>query len=204
MNAEPIQPATIQSITGAIPEGYALLAGLQLDLFTVLHDAPRTLDQLAAEIGCEPRRLGGLLYYLVRIGLISVTDDCFANTPEADRYLVRGQPGSFVNSTGFWTELWEAMAAIAASIRAGRALEDHDYAGLPPEERAVLYHAYDVGVRTRGLWLADTFDFTAGPPSHPAQPRSSRGSEHSHGLLPVASGRAGAGRAGRAVSHRGC
>jgi hypothetical protein len=78
MTETQVQLTTIQAITGSIPKGYALLAGMQLGLFTALHDRPRTLDQLAAAIRCEPRRLSGLLFYLVRIGLLSVADRCFA------------------------------------------------------------------------------------------------------------------------------
>jgi 3-hydroxy-5-methyl-1-naphthoate 3-O-methyltransferase len=156
---EPVQPVTIQAITAPVSKAYALLAGLQLGLFTALEDGPRTLDQLAAAVGGEPRRLRGLLFYLTRIGLLTAADGQFSNTAEADCYLVRGRPGSLVESAGFWAELWGAYATTAASIRAGRALADHGYADLPQDERDVLYRAYDATTRARGIWLADTFDF---------------------------------------------
>jgi hypothetical protein len=161
MTNETVQPTTIQAITGSIPKGYALLAGMQLDLFTALHDGPRTLDQLAVTVEGEPRRLGGLLFYLTSIGLLTATDGHFANTPEADRYLVSGRPGSFAESVGFWTELWRAFPTTAASIRAGHALADHDYTDLPQDVRDALYRGYDATTRARGVWLATTFDFAA-------------------------------------------
>jgi hypothetical protein len=62
---EEIQPTTINAIQGMVPKAYALLAGMQFDLFTALQDGPLSVDELARTVGGDRRRLSALLYYLV-------------------------------------------------------------------------------------------------------------------------------------------
>jgi SAM-dependent methyltransferase len=154
-----IQPKTIEAITGSVDKAYALLAGLKLDLFTALQDGPLTTAELAGVVQGDPRRLSGLLYFLVGTGLLTVADERFANTPEADRWLVRGRPGSFVESAGFWSELWHGHSQTDESIRAGHALANHDYTTMSPDELRVVYRSFDKWSRKEGEWLASTFDF---------------------------------------------
>lgn len=159
MASDQVQPTTIDAITGAVSKAYALLAGLQLDLFTALRDGPLTARELAPVVGGEPRRLAALLSYLVAAGLLTVSDGRFANTPEADRYLVRGRPGSRTDSTVMTSQIWSAYARTAESIRASHALANHDYATMAPEEVENVYRFIDRDARASGTWLADAFDF---------------------------------------------
>jgi ubiquinone/menaquinone biosynthesis C-methylase UbiE len=160
MASEPIQPTTIQNLHDSFHKSQAFLAGCQLDVFTALHETPLTADELAERLGCDPRRLSRLLYYLVPTGLLTVSNGRFANTPEADRFLVRGQPGSLIGGTALTTAIWTSEARTAESVRAGRAVANHDYSVLPPEELLDIFRSLDLGARAKGEWLASTFDFT--------------------------------------------
>jgi hypothetical protein len=159
MASETIQPTTIQNLQSMLHKAYAFLAGAQLDVFTALADGPLTVEEVARAIGCEPRRLSGLLSYLVPAGLLTVADGRFANTPEADRFLVRGRPGSLLGGTAITADIWAAEARTAESIRAGHAAADHNYATLPRHELVDIYCSLDPGARAKGEWLASTFDF---------------------------------------------
>src|SRR5262249_29263870 len=105
---ETIQPTTIQNLQGMLHKAYAYLAGAQLDVSTALADGPLTVEEVARAIGCDPRRLSGLLSYLVPAGLLTVADGRFANTPEADRFLVRGRPGCLLGGTALTADIWAA------------------------------------------------------------------------------------------------
>jgi SAM-dependent methyltransferase len=94
-------------------------------------------------------------------GLLTRSDGRFANTPEADRWLVRGRPDTHADSTDFRTGLWLAYSKIAESIRAGRSLAAHDYAAMSLDELGPIYGSLDRYTREEGRWLADTFDFSA-------------------------------------------
>ena len=86
-----LQPTTIQHLASAVYPSFAMLAGMQLDVFTPLADGPLTATQLADAIGVNAEKLSRLLYALVTAHLLTVEGDRFANTPEARQFLVKGQ-----------------------------------------------------------------------------------------------------------------
>ena len=60
----------------------AMLAGMQLDLFTPLKNGPLLATEIAAAVGVNPQRLEVLLYSLVRAGLLTGNGGRFGNTPK--------------------------------------------------------------------------------------------------------------------------
>ena len=103
-----IKPTTIFRHAFAVYTPLAMLAGMQLDVFTPLKDGPMTAPALAGALGVHPDKLQPLLYALVTAELLTVEDDRFANTPEADFYLVRwrsaymGSVHGCVARIGWW------------------------------------------------------------------------------------------------------
>jgi hypothetical protein len=84
------RPVTIDNLGSAVYPALAMLAGTQLDLFTPLKDGPKSGEQIADAIGLGSARLQPLLYTLLGAGLLTLEGRLFANTQEADYYLVRG------------------------------------------------------------------------------------------------------------------
>ena len=86
--------ATRRRDIAAIAYGFmaskALFAALELGLFSLLADGPRTSAELAAEAEVVPHRLTTLLRALVAVGLVTRDDEGFRNAPAAQRHLVRG------------------------------------------------------------------------------------------------------------------
>ena len=76
----------------AADAAFAMLAGMQLDVFTPLQNSPMTAEQIAGAIGLGAARLRLLLYSLVAAGLLTEQDGRFSNTPEANQFLVSGAP----------------------------------------------------------------------------------------------------------------
>ncbi len=87
----PLQPTTIQHLASAVYPSFAMLAGMQLDVFTPLKDGPLTAAQLADVLRVNAEKLSRLLYALVTANLLTVEGDRFANTPEAQQFLVKGK-----------------------------------------------------------------------------------------------------------------
>ena len=85
------RPETIDRLASAVYPSFAMLAGMQLDLFTPLKDGPMTAAQLAQALAVRADKLQPLLYALIAAGLLAVEGEQFANTPEAGHFLVRGK-----------------------------------------------------------------------------------------------------------------
>ena len=85
-------PKTIQDLINGVYPGLAMLAGMQLDVFTPLHHQPMTAEELAHALDVGPTKLRPLLDNLVVAGLLTQDEGRYANTATAGQFLVRGQP----------------------------------------------------------------------------------------------------------------
>ncbi len=86
------RPETIRQLQRVAYPAYALLAGIQLDLFSTLASAPKNVAALADRLALDADKLQVLMYSLATTGLLSVEDGCFCNSPEAQAFLVKGEP----------------------------------------------------------------------------------------------------------------
>jgi O-methyltransferase domain/Dimerisation domain len=154
-----IKPATIFRHAYGVYPPLAMLAGMQLDLFTPLTGGPMTATALADVIGVNAARLRPLLYALVHAELLTVDGDRFANTPEADLYLVRGRAAYMGSTHELYSDLWGAALSAAQSIRAGAPQRKHDFAAMSDEELAAFFRGLHAGALATGRQLATTFGF---------------------------------------------
>ncbi len=106
---------TIERLKKAVFPSYALLAAVQLDLFTALKDGSKTAEEVAEDMGVDPDKLSALLYPLVLTGLLTVEDKRFSNSPDAAQYLIRGEPGYLGDEYEASTDRWTALSKTAES-----------------------------------------------------------------------------------------
>ena len=66
------RPETIEMLANSVYPAFAMLAGIQLDLFTPLKDGPLNADQIAEALGVGPDKLNRLLYALLAAKLLVV------------------------------------------------------------------------------------------------------------------------------------
>ncbi|MSR83802.1 MAG: 16S rRNA methyltransferase [Candidatus Latescibacteria bacterium] len=143
---------SIQRLLDVYPS-FALLAGLRLEVFTRLKGGPLSAAQMAVALGIEPERLQVLLYALAAAGLLEVRGaDLFANTAEAGRLLVKGNPHYLGGTHALWAQLWEAGLRTADSLRAP--LAKHDPAAMPPAELAAFIEGLHPDALETGAALA--------------------------------------------------
>src|ERR1043166_568824 len=91
METPTLRPDTIDQLRFSADAAFAMLAAIQLDVFTPLKDGPMSAEEIAAAIHVGPGRLRLVLYCLVAAGLLTEKDGRFANTPEAAHFLVAGK-----------------------------------------------------------------------------------------------------------------
>ncbi len=154
------QPTTIQKLSTAVYPSFAMLAGMQLDVFTPLKDGPMTAEQLAAALGVKTGKLSPLLYALVSAELLTVEGEQFSNTPESDHYLVKGKPAYMGGQQGNLSRWWRAIMETSETIRTGTPQSPIDFAGDSPDALEVTLRRLHSGLRQRGKELIARYDIS--------------------------------------------
>jgi hypothetical protein len=158
--AEPSGPETVQRLQANATSAFAMLAGMQLEVFTHLADGPLDAGQLAARMGVAEDRLSRLLYALAVAGLLECRDDRFADTPEAATFLVKGQPGYIGGTHELLDQLWHADLLTAQSLRSGKPAALHDFAAASDAEMAAMLRGMHSGPIGAARDLLQRFDFS--------------------------------------------
>ena len=158
---QPPRPERIQAIQQGSQDWFALLAGMQLDLFTPLADRALSAPELAGELGADAGKLSLLLYALVVAGLLTVQDGRFALGEEAAQFLVRGRPVYLGSAHTLWAEFGQAGLRTAESVRTGVAQAKHDYPAMTEAELLATLGGLHAGALGRGRALAGRYDFGA-------------------------------------------
>jgi 2-polyprenyl-3-methyl-5-hydroxy-6-metoxy-1,4-benzoquinol methylase len=156
-----LRPETIERLATAVYPSMAMMAGIQLDVFTPLKDGPLNAAQIAAALSLDPPRVAPLLYALVAIGLLTVDSDRFANTREADHFLVRGRPAYIGVRHHAYQRRWQAMLQVPESIRTGMPQGRWAYASMSSDERDVYYLGLHTETLAAGRDLAARQDFSS-------------------------------------------
>jgi hypothetical protein len=160
MTDQSIEPTTIVRHANAVFGPMAMLAAMELDLFSALGDGPATAAEIAAAIDADPERLVLLLYALVSAEMLTVEDGVFANTAEADRYLISGKPGYMGGLSSLYRELWDAGMQTAATFREGRPMAKHDYAAMDAAALGEFYAGTHPGALGAARQLAARVDIS--------------------------------------------
>lgn len=155
-----LTPSNIMRNVYAAYPAFAMLAGMQLDVFTPLKDGPMEAAALADSLEVLEEKLLPLLYSLVTAGLLEMDNKTFSNTPEADKYLVRGRPDYIGGLSGFYNKLWHAALKTAESIRTGKPQAKIDWRTLPEEELLKFFRSQFHSSIRAGKEIADRLDFS--------------------------------------------
>ena len=153
------KPETINRLVAGVYPALAMLAGMQLELFTPLGDGAKSVDDLAAALGVDAARLRPLLYALVSTGLLDLQGEKFANTAEADNFLVKGRRGYLGSQHEAYADLWQSTLLTAQSIRTGEPQAKHDFSAMTIEELGAFMRGLDAGAAAAARRLMKSYDF---------------------------------------------
>jgi len=159
-HSDALKPKVINQHLNAVYPALVLLAGMELDLFSYLSEAPKGVEQLAQEMSLKASKLRPLLYALVSAGLLEINDDLFSNTEEAQEFLVRGQPRYFGDSYSTYQDLWKSTLFTAQSIRQAIPLAKHDFSNMTAEELYGFIIGLDSGAAATARRLHKNYDFS--------------------------------------------
>lgn len=161
MSLSPTRPETIAQLLDAVYPSFAMLAGMELELFTALDGSVLGAEQIADALGVQVIKLRPLLNALVVAGLLTVRDDLFANTPEADHYLVRDKPDYLGGIYQLTASNWANLLKMAAIIRAGGPLEEYDYHAMSQDKLVALFRGLYPGAVRDARRLMDQHNLSS-------------------------------------------
>ncbi len=155
------KPTTIERLEWAVWPSFAMLAGMQLDLFSSLKDGPQTAEQIAGSIGVNAEKLKPLLYALAAAELLTVEHDLFANSAEADRFLVRGSPVYRGGKHEVLLHNWRAGLQTAESIRTATPQSRLEFLSASQDKLETFYRSNHAQALRRGRELMAAYDLSA-------------------------------------------
>src|SRR5271156_6205687 len=150
----------IQGLMANVPPALAMLAGMQLEVFTSLGDGVRDAADLASALGVAEEPLSRLLYGLVVCGLLERREAGFANSLEAANFLVKGLPGYLGGMHELLDQLWRANLETAQSLRKGQPAALHDFTKASDEHMAAMLRGMHASAIAAGQELLQRFDFS--------------------------------------------
>ena len=162
MSADTPAVSDLLKIASPVYPAMALLAGMQLEVFSHLAKGPRSVDEVASEMGADSARLTRLLYALASTELLTIEDGLFANGRLADHFLVRGKPGYMGGTHELWSDLWSATMQTAESVRSGRPAVQHDFEEMSGDELRALFRGLHAGAVNSGRILAKELELSGG------------------------------------------
>ena len=160
-------PRKIKDLSmGACPS-LALLAGMQLGIFSTLKDRSMTNEQIADAIGADSSRLMPLLYALVVSELLTIEGDSFSNTIESNQFLVKDSPSYMADHACFNIDplmmRWALSSGlkIADTIRTGVPQCMYDFSAMSEEDLETGFRGTLPIALRAGRELATRYDFSS-------------------------------------------
>ncbi len=161
MTDQLLRPDTINKLRTGADQSFAMLAGMQLDVFTPLKDRSMSLEELAKTLEVRPLKLRPLLYALALAGLLKVEDERFSNSQEAERFLVRGSPGYLGGMHARLASGWEVTLKTAESIRTGTPQAKLDFSNASEDELESFLRMLQGSAESSGHELARLVDMSS-------------------------------------------
>jgi hypothetical protein len=129
-------PARILELGMAFWGSKTLLSAVELGLFTLLADGPRSASRIEAALGLAPRATFDFLDSLVALGMLERDgqgqDALYRNTPATARYLDRGSDayvGGILEMAN--ARLYRFWGDLTAALRTGRPQNEVKHTGKP-------------------------------------------------------------------------
>jgi len=133
---------------------------MQLDIFTLLADRPKTPEELAAALGVPSRRLRILLRSLAATNLVVSNGDRFTNSAVATEFLVRGRAQYMGGSHELYSHMFSSVLSTAQSVRTGTPQALQDWNQMPDDRLRAVLRGLNPGAAAQGKALAHDQDFS--------------------------------------------
>lgn len=115
--AAPITTVRLQNAAQAYGQSAALMAAVEVGLFTAVSQGAGTYEEVAAALDIHPTNAERLMVMLCATGLLEKDGDRHRNAPDVERFLVAGKPGYMGPWITFTKPQWNEWGRLGEHIR---------------------------------------------------------------------------------------
>ena len=130
----------LQNIAQSYGQSAALMAAVELGVFTAISEGAGTFAEVADKLGLHPTNAERLIVLLNAAGLTEVVDGRLRNADDTERFLVEGKPGYMGPWITFTKPQWNDWGRLADHLRVTD-LKDLGSIGDITVDEARRYHA---------------------------------------------------------------
>lgn len=151
----------ILRLSGAYWAGCALQAGVQLNVFTALHDGPKEIEALAGELGCNPRAFGMLVTALTAMGFLERDGDRIRAGKDTLALLSRKSSDYVGYIIGHHLHIMPAWTRLDKAVLTGSSTAEKStrYTKDPAEREDFLMGMFNIA-RLQAGRIAEAFDLS--------------------------------------------
>ena len=147
----------------AFKQSGTLIAAIELDLFNRIDQGATTIPDLAGRLDLSPDRVDKLVTACTALGLLEKSSDAYHNSPEVDRYLIRGKPKYigdwYVHQAKSEYDAWKDVAAAFKKSESSTGMYQDMMRDDADAIRAFTVAGYNSSIAA-GYKLARNFDFS--------------------------------------------
>lgn len=153
-----LMPVVINQHLANVYPSLAMMAGMQLEVFTAIGEGSKDLDSIAGILEVRSAKLRPLLYALVTAELLIVDGNNFKNNQEAKEFLIKGKPRYIGGMHSAYSDLWASTMHTADSIRQGSPIAEHNFSKMTHDELRSFVTGLDAGASASARRLHKEFD----------------------------------------------
>ena len=139
-------PEKILKLAQAFMESRILLSAAELNLFTILGKAPRSAQEVAAQVKGDAQALSALLNAVTAMGLLVKKDETYYCEPSVSQFLAEDSPVTVLpmvlHMASLWSR-WSRLTGIAEGIPAAK--KQFDFSRNPEELKAFIGAMHSIG-----------------------------------------------------------
>jgi ubiquinone/menaquinone biosynthesis C-methylase UbiE len=139
-SSERLDTTRLQAMALAYQQSAALMAAVELDVFSAVSKGAATLPDIARAVGITPRHAERLVTALTAMTLLTKTGDRYANAPDVERFLVKGTPRYAGPWITFTKPRWDRWGKLAEALQVTEEKVLGNYETFTVED-ARRYHA---------------------------------------------------------------
>jgi len=139
MASERLDTTRLQAMALAYQQSAALMAAVEIDLFTAVSHGANTIDAVAARLDITRRNAERMLTALSAMELLTKSGETYANAPDVERFLVKGSPRYAGPWITFTKPRWERWGKLSEALRQKTERVLGDYENFTVED-ARRYH----------------------------------------------------------------